>query len=60
MEKIKEALDFFKKTYGEDVEILSAEEVGNDVKIVWEEDGEEYFSRIGKGRFGKLKELAGG
>jgi hypothetical protein len=62
IEKIKIALDFMEKNYGNDIEVLSAEIVKEDVKIIWREPGDDdnYFSVIGKSKFGKMIEKMGG
>lgn len=62
MEKVKMAMEFMEKNYGDDIEIVSVEVLKDDVKFIWNEVGDEdkYFSIVGKGRYGKMVEKIGG
>lgn len=60
MEQIKKALEYLGKHLGEDLKVVRIQPNGDNIHIVWEEDGKLYFSLLGLGKDGQMVEMYGG
>jgi len=59
---VETAVAYMEKVYGDDIEILGAEQQGENVRVVWREtnDPDTFFSLVGLGRGKQVIEKVSG